>query len=501
MVSCPASAPWSRWPSIAGATDRLHHAVSRARVRRIVLGAGYQRRIDAVTNAQRRLRSTIMIAPTVMPTNDTRRVDARLRAGNMFVLRVTEIFLCAVSLLAASGWGALAYDELATARVVAVPPMPQPGYLQPVTDPIFGTDFTRITDPGRRLGAPGVACSLAYCTHRYSSSQAWNADQSLLVIVNGCSGFCFLDGQTYKPLFHRRASNECEWHPTDPMLMICVYGNEIYTWAPRIDAKTTIYAGYGYRNFQFGPYKGNPSKDGNMLVVRATNTAGALVAFAYEMSTRRKYPDIRLADLSGSNGYCTISPSGRFVFCSQHVLDGTNTAYVFTVDGVQVQHWTEHHRPGHGDMTIDADGSDVYVGISKANPDKYHIIKRRLEDGVVTNLAPYGEGQHASVRNINRPGWAFITYTGTYSGVAARLRWAPFYQEVIALSIGASGELRRIVQTRNPKYDYWSETHASPSPDGSQVIWSSNWGQVGGSVADYVARLSWPEPASAKSSP
>jgi len=32
---------------------------------------------------------------------------------------------------------------------------------------------------------------------------------------------------------------------------------------------------------------------------------------------------------------------------------------------------------------------------------------------------------------------------------------------------------------------------AGPSPDGSQVIWSSNWGQAGGPVADYVARVSW----------
>jgi hypothetical protein len=49
------------------------------------------------------------------------------------------------------------------------------------------------------------------------------------------------------------------------------------------------------------------------------------------------------------------------------------------------------------------------------------------------------------------------------------------------------------VQTRNVPFDYWSETHASPSPDGSQVIWSSNWGVGGGPVYDFVAHLDWPE--------
>jgi hypothetical protein len=407
--------------------------------------------------------------------------------------------LCALCLLLLPLGVARGYEALATAHVAAMPPMTYPDYLQTVTDPVFGTPFTRVTDPGQEI-LPGIRCELAYCTHRYSSSQAWNADQSLLVITNGCSGLCFLDGSTYVPLFHRTIPNECEWHPLDPALMICVDGDEIYTWNPRSDVRIAVYTFDGYENLQFGPYKGNPSRDGTRLVVRATNREGALVAFAYDMSTQRKYPDIDLTDLSGRNGYCSISPSGQYVFCANETFDGTDIAYVFTTDGIQLQHWTEHHRPGHGDMTIDTDGSDVYVGISKANPDKYHIIKRRLDNGAVTDLTPYGNGQHASTRNINRPGWVFVTYSGTYPEVAGHPNVAPFYQEVVALRIDGSGELRRVIQTRNSKHDYWSETHASPSPDGSQIIWSSNWGQPGGPVADFVARLSWPKSALAGSS-
>jgi len=405
----------------------------------------------------------------------------RLIAG---LLSALPVFLAAQACVAQT------YESLATARPVTTPSMPLPDYLRKVPDSVFGTPLIRVTGPGRPL-LPGIYCKVAYCTHRYSSSQAWNADQSLLLISNECLGFCFLDGSTYAPLFHRSGNDDCQWHPADPASMICVSSDKVYAWNPRLGV--TVHVFPEYAQLQFGPNKGNLSRDGSKLVLRATNGQGDLVAFAYDLSARRKYTNINLTKLSGRNGYCTISPSGHYVFCVNTTLAGTDTAYVFMIDGAQLQHWTEHHRPGHGDMTIDTDGSDVYVGISKADPDKYHIIKRRLDNRAVTDLAPYGNGQHASMRNINRPGWFFVTYGGTFSDTAGYPDTTPFYQEVIALRIDGSGEVRRLVQTHDVKYDYWSETHASPSPDGTQVIWSSNWGRPGGPVADYVARLSWPE--------
>lgn len=395
-------------------------------------------------------------------------------------------------LLMALGCQAPATERLATASVLVTPAMERPDYLKPVTDPVTGTLITRVTDPGRTL-ASGMVCNEKLCRHRYSSTQAWNADQTLLAITMGCNGYCFLDGQTYRPAFHRPMHDDCKWHPTDPALLICVSDTQLYSWAPRSNTRTVIYASKDYAKIQLGPYKGNLSRDGNRLVLRATNRAGAQVAFAYDIAERKKHPEIALAALPGRNDYCGISPSGRYIACLGTREDGTDVAYILTVNGKPVQSWTEHHRPGHGDMTVDADGSDVYVGISKADPDKWHIIKRRLADGVVTNLAPSGYGSHASMRNINRPGWVFVSYEGSQAKLAGSVGRAPFYQEVVALKIDGSGEIRRIAQTRNAVGNYVSETHASPSPDGSQVVWSSNWGVAGGPVADYVSRVIWPK--------
>lgn len=405
--------------------------------------------------------------------------------------RISRAFLPA-ALLALAGGTASSFGSLTSAALVPTREMEMPDRLAPSRDPAFGTPFVRITEPGREI-LPGVFCSSKYCRHRYSSAQAWNADQTLLVIPKGCPGMCFLDGQTYRPLFQRHPSGSCEWHPADPERMICVGEKAIYAWSVRSDTRTTLYAPRHHAELKLGPGKANLSNDGSRLVVRATDAAGAQVVFAYDIETSTKYPDIPLASLAGINSYCTISPSGRYIFCFQKMPDKTYTGYVFTIDGNQVQHWTENHRPGHGDMTIDSDGNDVYVGISKADPDKYQVIKRRLADGAVTVLTPRGPASHASVRNIRRPGWVFLTYSGSYESAAARSDRLPVYQEIVALRIDGSGDMRRIAHTRSTTHDYLSEAHASPSPDGSQVIWASNWGRPGGSVAAYVARLSWQE--------
>jgi hypothetical protein len=381
-------------------------------------------------------------------------------------------------------------DSLSKAQPLPAPSIDLPDYLEPTVDPTIGTTFVRVTTPKSPLGN-GVACKLSYCTHRYSSAQAWNADQSLLVIVNGCNGLCFLDGRTYAPLFQRQRGGECEWHPKDPDLMICVWGRRISRWAPRTNAEEVILDTQDYRELEFGPYKGNPSWDGNRIVVRAKNLAGKLVAFGYDLSRRQRFPDLELEKIPGKNDHCGISPLGKYILCAYSRMDLTDQAYVFTIDGDLIQSWTEHHRPGHGDMTVDSDGQEVYVGISKANPDRYQVIKRRLHDGLVSALAPYGEHQHASMRAMHRSGWVFLSYAGKPVTPPGRPGVAPFGQEVIALKIDGSGEFRRIAHTINAPHNYWSETHASPSPDGSQVIWSSNWGKPGGPVFDFVTRVDW----------
>jgi Tol biopolymer transport system component len=399
------------------------------------------------------------------------------------------LFLC----MAVTASSSLAADRtLGNAKVRPIPDMERPAYLRPTKDPVFGNAITRVTDPLRSMAnLRGSWGNIA--RHHYSSSQAWNADQSLMLIDRGASGrLIFLDGRTYEPVLGRQAgAAECEWHPVQAPIMICMLGSQIYFWNVPKNSRRVVFRSSKFQSFEFGPGAGNASMHGKRVAVRARNNRGGLVAFVVNLDDGTALAEIDLTRLPGVNSYVSISPSGRFLFAYQHTAAGEQ-GLVFTPEGKRVQTWREHHRPGHGDMTIDEDGNDVMVGISKSRPDRYSVIKRRLFDGKVTKLTRYGQATHVSARNTRKPGWVFVTYGGTESDVRGNSASEPFYQEVVALRIDGSGEIRRIAHTRTGEIGYYSEAHASPSPDGSRLIFASSWwDRPSAPIASYIAEVRW----------
>ena len=228
-------------------------------------------------------------------------------------------------------------------------------------------------------------------------------------------------------------------------------------------------------------------------ICRVTEDTSPCAAFVVDLARGTKYRDISLRRLDGVNVYVTVSPSGRYVVAWQKVRpDGSDATvyqtFIFSRNGALVQSWRENHRPGHGDRTLDADGSDIMVGVSNADPDRYQVIKRRLSDGKITVLTPRpGLAQHVSARNVGEPGWVYVTYGGSAADLLDRPNWDPFYQEIVAVRLDGSGETRPIARTYSVRAGYLSEAQGSPSPDGSKVAFASNWSDTSGSIALYVA--------------
>ena len=380
---------------------------------------------------------------------------------------------------------ALPCELIIDMEVKKTPVVPRPEYLDSYIDPIFGTKVTRITNPGNPIPKIGKVWK-DIARHRYSLDQAWNSNQSLLILdraVKG-GGKIFLDGNTYKPLFFRKPPGyEDRWHPTKPDLRIFVKRNQIGTWNVRTRNVTIIDSVDKYTHFKFGPGKGNPSQDGSRIGLLAKDPKGRQVAFAYDLEKKHKYPDIILDDLK-VKCWVSISPLGNYLFVHEKRID---CSQVYDLEGKKVgPHWTEKGRPSHFDLAVDENGDEVAVGVSKSKPDKGRVIKRRLSDGKVTVLTPGGWASHTSARNLRRPGWVYATYTRRKPN---KKRWLPYSDEIIAVKLDGSMEVQRLGHTHAAKNGYATEQHGSPSLDGKRVIFASNWDDPDGNVAAYVIEI------------
>lgn len=365
-----------------------------------------------------------------------------------------------------------------TANLPALPLQEVPPYLKPVVDPTTGARVVRVSAPGEPV--PGLPLNWGdVARHHYSLDQPWSADKALLMLDRGMPGLLFLDGRTFEPLFVRRARGESRWHPQMPGTQILLDGQTLSLWDVRSDASTKIETFTGYRRLAFGPNKGNPSQDGRMVALVAKDATGRQVAFAYDLVTRRKFPDIDLSDKQVS--YVTISPSGRYIVVHGKLwgevqAKGDQTEVLDLLGRRVGPAWAEYGRPSHFDLGFDAAGEEVAVGVSKSSPNLWHVIKRRLRDGAVTSLSEKpGFASHTSLRASEHPGWGFVTFGSGED----RKGWLPYRQEIVAIKLDGSGEGVRVARTLSTGTPYEAEAHGVPSPDGCKVAFASDWGIPG----------------------
>ncbi len=360
----------------------------------------------------------------------------------------------------------------------------KPGYLETVTDPDFGTEITRIVgDPDSIIPVIGGTWQ-PIARHGYSKRPVWNADESLIFLENHRGGRnpLFLDGETYEVISYGGASaTEHRWHPADPHLMVLITDHAISSWNVMTNEINELFSLTGYRDFHLGPWEGNLSADGNWVGINAIRSSdNKPVGFAVDLANRSKYPDI---DLSGINvDWISISAAGKYLVLNGYIDGGDDRTQVYDINGSKVGSlWSEYGRPSHYDLTVDENGDEVAVGVSKSSPDNGRIIKRRLSDGAVTVLTHGGYATHTSTRCSGRPGWAFSSFS--HRGPD---NWEPYYNEIVAVKLDGT-RVERICHIRGLWKDYYNEAQPCPSPSGGRVIFASDW-ESGESIAQaYIA--------------
>jgi len=332
-------------------------------------------------------------------------------------------------------------------RAVATPTLPRPALGQSITDPVF---FTRIT------------CVAEAMRHNYAKIAAWNCDGSLIHLTSG-NPDTILDGRTYASLGQHSVPGEARWSNVDPDLIYGVRGDggtTLMRYSVSRKSAEPIYAFGGTGQVYIGPYEGNLSADDRYVVCTRDSHVWLVDTVARKIVSE--------SDIGGGD-YVSVSPSGKYVVLNKaglHVYDLTMTQRLRTLTPISA----------HADMGYDAAGNEVIVALT--NPT---VPMWRLDTGALTTLLPggsaYGQG-HVSLRNVKRPGWAYLSHYSANDGLKGG-------DQVVAVKLDGSGTVEVFGHAHHTATTYDSEPHACPSPDGSRVVFASDW--HGGPVGAFVA--------------
>ena len=363
----------------------------------------------------------------------------------------------------------------------------KPTYLNTITDPSFGTTIRRITD----AGAGGVIVPM------YSTVQAWNSDESLMILYNQSrSRHMLLDGMTYQ--FIRMLDDvrptdleEIFWDFEEPNIFYYVdrQSDDFIRYSVNTQAKQTLVNLAALSNCSGEIIMGNDiqmmSWDSDVFTFRCGNEG----AFAFRISTS----ELTTFNLNEVNNVAPgVAPSGDRFQHRAKVYDNMGNPVLDLNKGP-----VEHSCIGKL-----ANGNDGYFAIAFAQGPQGgcigDIIAHDLTTGecfpVISESQGYDypqSGTHISslAYKNTEGGWIAASMIGYDRDGQSLLD----QELVIAKADKGNIKVCRIGHHRSDEeeFDYWGEPHAVISPTGTRVLFGSDWSgsEDGQSVDSYVVEL------------
>ena len=362
----------------------------------------------------------------------------------------------------------------------------KPGYLDAVTDPSFpSTSIRRISQ-----AAPGD-----FIVPMYSTVQAWNADESLMIVYVGGGTHRLLNGTDYS--FIRDLSDirpdDLEavfWHFTDPNILFYMDNNTdgLIRYNVSTQNKTILANLRSLSGCNSGLSSGNDvqmmSWDSDVFSFRCGNSS----AYYYRISTGV------LTQFSISTVNYTAPmpfPSGNLFYHNRSVYDA-NGDFVrdLNISGGE-----------HSCLGKLSNGDDAYFAISFAQGPNGGCLGTLVAHNATTGncfaVTPTEDydysksGTHISAlaHKNSEGGWVAVSSMGYERDGVAILDQELFIAKVDEFS----GSVYRVAHHRSDEddIDYWGEPHVSISPTGTRLLFGSDWSgpEDGISVDAYVAEL------------
>ena len=361
----------------------------------------------------------------------------------------------------------------------------RPEYLKTIVDPSFGTIIRRISN----AGDGGVIKPM------YSTIQAWNADETRMILYDQTNGVHqLLDGMTYE--FIR---NLDDVRPDDVEQLFWDFNDADILYY--LDASTDDFIKYSISSLtkeilvnlkdisgcdgsiSMGNDVQMMSWDSDVIGFRCDNST----TYSYRFSTRELTP-FNLDDVN----YAAVmpAPSGTLFYHNVSSYDA-NGNFVARLN---------KSKPEHSCLGQMTDGTDTDYSVSfDGGPNggcQGNIIAFDLNTGnctpVISESLGYAypkTGTHISAVAHKNPGWIAASMIGFQGDGQALLD----QELVIARVAPGSVDVYRICHHRadEDQFDYWGEPHAVISPTGTRVLFGSDWSgsEDGKSVESYVVEL------------
>jgi len=395
---------------------------------------------------------------------------------------------------------------------VNIPLVRKPPFMKYYREPRFGTKVIRITDsPADEVNKPV-----------YSTVQAWNADESLLLTwVRGDehTGHQLLDGYTYEPFrnleFVPSDLEDVFWSHSNPDEMYYVskttdFG-ELKRYNVSTDESTTV------KNFsqwcgESMPTPGNDvqmtSLDDDLFGFRCIPKKGKPIMLTYRVST----DSVTTAPIGKGTEWGewhapVPTPSGKsFWYQGNSIAHNLKTVNV----KLDMYKFYEHQNIGqshNGQDAIYSVGFDPSPKGCNGDPENGvgHLVEHNLETGKCRNVISQNDGYpytssstHVSAQAYHRPGWIALSSVGSGLEWLKNGKKAPaLSSEIYLVNTDPNNKvLCRLAHHRsygknanNGDYSsYFGEPHVTISPSGTRLIFGSDW-YDSGSVDSYVIEL------------
>ena len=383
-------------------------------------------------------------------TNLERRLDSLVTALNPIpdVKRPTQVNVTTID------WGK--YEPITNV----------PNYLESVVENEI--KITRISD------YTAFGCDCSQLRHRYSKNRAWNADETL--IMTSGSPAKLLDATTYEVVKELRV--KAIWSNTNPELTYDVAGNATFVSKNVITEKTNtlLNLSHLYDALSFGNNEGNLSNDDRYAALIGYKSGNQTI-MVYDLLDNKivstKYYGKAPIDWIG------ISQLGNYVVVmfknnGSGSWQGTKS---FTRDLQNEVHLVNGHP--HADIGIDQEGKEVLVHYGNTGDSKYSLGYTNLKTGETKKLFyhtdAFGDrglyGGHISTRNIDRPGWAYVSDQGHPTDVNKH----EATREMFAIKLDASGIIERFGKHHNKTINNLHDSQGVVNKDGTKILFATNF--------------------------